>query len=216
MSRRQADGRRPEPASAAELEAGAAAFARATGLFEALIGDLADRKADAMMAFDLEVMISERGREVMLELLQGHMDLRSIREPQHSEVTDADGIAHRRIEKNHERQLNSVFGTLRIRRIAYRALGAANLHPLDAELNLPTGRTSHGLRRLAAYEATRGSFADAVAAIERACGVRVGKLVIEQAAMRAATDIDRFYRGTPPTPVAAACRWRCPSTPRAS
>jgi hypothetical protein len=50
------------------LEAGAAAFARAAGLFEALIGDLADRGADAMTAFDLEVMISERGREVMLEL----------------------------------------------------------------------------------------------------------------------------------------------------
>lgn len=205
MSGAAAGGHRsePVPASAAELEAGAAAFARATGLFEALIGDLADRKADTMTAFDLEVMISERGREVMLELLQGHMDLRSIREPQLTEVVDADGIRHRRIEKNHERQLNTVFGTLRIRRIAYRALAAGNLHPLDAELNLPAERTSHGLRRLAAIEAARGSFADAVAAIERACGVRVGKLVIEQAAMRAAADIDRFYRRTSPTAAGA-------------
>jgi hypothetical protein len=196
-------GGEPVPASAAELEAGAAAFARATGLFEALIGDLADRKADAMTAFDLEAMVSERGREVMLELLQGHMDLRSIREPQRTEVTDADATPHRRIETGHERQLNTVFGTLRIRRIAYRALGASNLHPLDADLNLPLERTSHGVRRLAAIEATRGSFADARAAIERACGLRVGKLVVEQLALRTAADIDRFYRRTDPEPAAA-------------
>lgn len=91
-----------------------------------------------------------------------------------------------------------MFGRLRIRRIAYRALGCANLHPLDAALSLPTERTSHGVRRLAAIEATRGSFADAVAAIERACGPRVGKLVVEQLTMRAAVDIDRFYRRTEP------------------
>jgi hypothetical protein len=180
------------------LEAGAAAFARAMGLFQALVGDLTDRKADAMTAFELEVMVGERGREVMLELLQGHMDLRSIREPLFSEVIDADGIGHRRIEKDHERQLNTVFGKLRIRRIAYRALGCANLYPADERLNLPVERTGHGLRRLAAIEATRGSFADAVAAIERACGVRVGKLVVEQLAGRAAADIDRFYRRTEP------------------
>ena len=198
MSGPQASGGEPEPASAAQLEAGAAAFARAMGLFESLVGDLADRRADAMTAFELEVMVGERGREVMLELLQGHMDLRSIREPQLNEVVDADGVPHRRIEKNHERQLNSVFGALRIRRIAYRALGCANLHPLDAALSLPAERASHGVRRLAAIEATRGSFADAVAAIERACGLRVGKLVVEQLALRAAVDIDRFYRRTDP------------------
>jgi hypothetical protein len=33
--------------------------------------------------------------------------------------------------------------------------------------------------------------------------VRVGKLVIEQAAIRAAADIDRFYRRTSPTPAEA-------------
>lgn len=157
MSGPQASGGEPEPASTAELEAGAAAFARAMGLFQSLVGDLADRKADAMTAFELEVMVGERGREVMLELLQGHMDLRSIREPQLTEVVDADGVPHRRIETGHERQLNTVFGRLRIRRIAYRALGCANLHPLDAALSLPAERASHGVRRLAAIEATARS-----------------------------------------------------------
>ncbi len=50
-------------------------------------------------------------------------------------------------------------------RIAYRAAGAANVHPADAALSLPAGRRSHGLQRLAAIEATRESFAAAAAAI---------------------------------------------------
>ena len=49
-----------------------------------------------------------------------------------------------------------------------------NLCPADAVLNLPSGRHSAGLARLAAVEAARGSFADARAAIERASGVRLG------------------------------------------
>ena len=50
-----------------------------------------------------------------------------------------------------------------------------NLYPADAVLNLPVGRHSAGLARLAAVEAARGSFADAREAIERATGVRLGK-----------------------------------------
>jgi hypothetical protein len=41
--------------------------------------------------------------------------------------------------------------------MAYRAPGARNVHPLDAELNLPEEKQSHGLRKLAAIESPRGS-----------------------------------------------------------
>jgi hypothetical protein len=37
----------------------------------------------------------------------------------------------------------------------------ANLYPADAALNLPVEKHSHGVRRLAAIEAARGSFQDA-------------------------------------------------------
>ncbi|MGH4019735.1 MAG: ISKra4 family transposase, partial [Pseudonocardiaceae bacterium] len=78
-------------------------------------------------------------------------------------------------------------------RIAYRAPGAANLYPADAALNLPTGKHSHGLRRLAAVEATRGSFEQAGAALERATGVGVGKRQVEALAGAAAADVASFY-----------------------
>ena len=54
---------------------------------------------------------------------------------------------------------------MRVRRLAYRAHGQANLHPADAALNLPAEKHSHGLRRLAATEAARGAFDEARAAL---------------------------------------------------
>ena len=49
--------------------------------------------------------------------------------------------------------------------------GQANVHPLDAALNLPEEKHSHGLRKLAAIEAARGSMEAAGAAVTRATGV---------------------------------------------
>jgi hypothetical protein len=60
-------------------------------------------------------------------------------------------------------------------------------------LNLPVGLHSHGLRRLAAIEAARGSFEAAAAAIERSCGVSVGKRQVEALAGDTARDVDAFY-----------------------
>ncbi|HEX3308165.1 MAG TPA: ISKra4 family transposase, partial [Streptosporangiaceae bacterium] len=75
-----------------------------------------------------------------------------------------------------------------------------NLCPADAVLNLPSGRHSAGLARLAAVEAARGSFADARAAIERASGVRLGKRQVEGLARAAAVDTEAFYAARQPQP----------------
>jgi hypothetical protein len=77
---------------------------------------------------------------------------------------------------------------------------AGNLHPADAVLNLPAGRHSAGLARLAAVEAARGSFGDAREAIERATGVAVGKRQVEGLARTAAVDVDGFYAARRPAP----------------
>ena len=45
------------------------------------------------------------------------------------------------------------------------------MHPLDAELNLPEEKHSHGLRKLAAVESARGSIEAAGAVVTRATGV---------------------------------------------
>jgi len=58
-----------------------------------------------------------------------------------------------------------VFGLVTVTRIAYRASGLPNVHPEDAELGLPPGRHSHGLRKRIAAEVARGSFGSAAAAV---------------------------------------------------
>src|SRR6266545_3803514 len=114
--------------------------------------------------------------------------------------TDARGIAHRKVEPGHLRHLATVFGTVRVTRCAWRAEGARNLYPADAALNLPDRRHSHTLKRRAATEAVRGSFAAAEQTLTRACGKVAGKRQVKQLTVAAATDIDAFYTAAAPQP----------------
>lgn len=92
-------------------------------------------------------------------------------------------VARRRVEPGHTRPPTTIFGEVSVKRLAHRAPGVANLHPSDAVLNLPPEKHSHGLRELAAIEASRGSFDEAAKAITRATGVRVGKRQVEELAL---------------------------------
>ena len=74
-------------------------------------------------------------------------------------------MPHLAVEANHTRPLATVFGEVQVRRIAYRKRGCPNLYPTDAALNLPPEKQSHGLRRLAAVESSRGSFDEAVSLV---------------------------------------------------
>jgi hypothetical protein len=47
------------------------------------------------------------------------------------------GIARGAVEADHSRALATVFGEVRVTRLAYRRRGHPNLHPADAVLNLP-------------------------------------------------------------------------------
>ena len=142
---------------------------------------------------ELEAQLQADAREVFRQLFQDHLDLRAVREQRIEDVVDADQVAHPSAEPGHTRGLATVFGQVRVTRIAYRARGQANLHPADGELNLPDEEYSHGLRRLAAVESSRGSFDGAVEAIERGTGQQVGKRQVEQLARRSAIDSDGFY-----------------------
>ena len=123
---------------------------------------------------ELEERLQARGRELLRRLHQDHLDLLAAREQRRDGVTGADGIARTRAERGHRRTLATVFGQVTMTRMAYRAPGAGNVHPLDAALNLPGEKQSHGLRKLAAIESARGSFEDAAAAMIRATGAEPG------------------------------------------
>jgi hypothetical protein len=175
-------------------------FMKARRCFQDTVSWLAGQAAGTMTHATLEEELGARGRELTRQLYQDHLDLRAAREERRAQVTGSDGVARTRAEAGHTRPLATVFGQVRVSTIAYRAPGAANLHPADAALNLPGEEHSHGLRKLAAVEAVRGSFGAAGQAIGRATGVRAGKRQIEQLARRAAADVDGFCATRRPAP----------------
>ena len=176
------------------------AFAQARACYEETEAWLAGQEAAALTHAGLEDCLQARGRELLRRLFQDHLDLRAAREQRRADVTGPDGVPRTRAETGHARPLATVFGPVTVTRMAYRAPGAPNVHPADAELNLPEEKHSHGQRRLAAVESARGSHEDAAAAITRATGVRIGKRQVEELARRAAADVDRFHADRRPGP----------------
>jgi hypothetical protein len=140
---------------------------------------------------ELERELEEKGRELLRSLLQAHLELRSPGEAS-APVRDADG-EERTAQRLHERDLATVFGKVEVSRLGYGAEGAASLHPLDAELNLPPERYSHELRRRAAEQVAKGSYDEAVATLAAATGTAVPKRQVEELVRRAAEDFDAFY-----------------------
>ncbi|MGZ8801712.1 MAG: ISKra4 family transposase [Mycobacterium sp.] len=167
--------------------------------FEQVLAWLEGNASATLSHGELEDELECRGRELLRRLLQDHLTLRAATEEPLALVTDDAGVVHTRVEAGHRRVLASVFGQVNVQRLAYRHRGHRNLHPADGLLNLPVERHSHGLRRLAAIEASRGSFEQAAAAITRATGQQVGKRQVEALTTRAAADVEDFYTTKTPT-----------------
>jgi hypothetical protein len=183
---RDASRQRSEPAVAV-------GFASSREQFESLVRFMDGTDAAGLDHAGLEERLDRDGRELLRRLLDDHLALRAVREQRLDSVVGDDEVTRGRVEHDHRRVLGTVFGKVTVSRMAYRALGRGNLHPADAALNLPVERHSHGLRKLAAFEAARGSFQDAVDGIERACGQQLAKRQVEELAQIAAVDFEDFY-----------------------
>lgn len=178
-------------------EHSAGAFGPSRACFEEALGWLEGPDASGLTHAELEDQLDCRGRELLRRMCQDHLIVRAATESRLPVVRDAEAVAHRAVEAGHRRPLATIFGEVDVERLAYRHRGHPNLYPADAVLNLPAERHSHGLRRLAAIEASRGSFEEASAAVERATGAHVAKRQVEALAARAAADVAEFYATRP-------------------
>jgi hypothetical protein len=169
------------------------AFAESGKCFRELEDWMASEEAARLQHGELEEQLDVRGRELLRQLFQDRLDLTSAREERRRDVTGQDGVRRTRADRGRTRPLVTRFGQVTVSRIAYRAPGRPNVHPLDAALNLPEEKHSHGLRKLAAVEAARGSIEAAGAAIARATGVQIGKRQLEELARRAAAHVEAYY-----------------------
>ena len=178
-------------AARVEEEPSAPPFGEATEAFDQLRQYLCSSEARKMSESNLERELDRRGRELMRKLLKAHLGIRSPGETT-GPVRDAEGV-ERPERRDHERNLETIFGTVQVRRTGYAAEGCESLHPLDAALNLPTDLYSLEVRRRIAEATASRSFEEAQLDLSRHTGAEVPKRQAEELAARAAQDFDAFY-----------------------
>ena len=161
--------------------------------FAHLVGRLGHADAQKLTHGEVEAVIHSEGMELLRRLTQGHLDQRSAQEPIREKVIGGDGLARTHRRAGCRRRLESRFGEVIVTRRGYAARGLDSVFPLDAELNLPPDRYSHGLREKLTDEVVRGSFDEAVGQLKRSGGGRVAKRQAEEVTVDLSRDFDAFY-----------------------
>jgi hypothetical protein len=143
---------------------------------------------------EIEAQLDVNGRELMRTLLQDHLKLRAKGEPRRLSVVGSEKTERREVVST-ERELKTIFGEVKVERLAYRAprKGVCNLMPLDRDLNLPREVFSFGLQKRAAIEIAKSSFEESQESIRERCGITIGKKQLEDMAVGMAKDFDEYY-----------------------
>jgi hypothetical protein len=176
-------------------------FARSRARFERFVERLRSPEVGAMTHSEVEAVIQGDGREILRQLFQDHVDLRSEREQAapRLHVVGEDGV-ERPHHRDTTRRLITLVGEIVVQRIAYSQRAATSRHPMDAALNLPRDPYSLGVRYVVARVVASSSFEESVSLVAEMTGTHVAKRQAEQLARDAAVDFETFYtqRSIPP------------------
>jgi hypothetical protein len=151
----------------------------------------------SVTAEELEVYVTEAGREIQRQAIQDYLDARAASGQRAADVVGADGIARPRAERGHRRRLATSVGRVEVARIAYRAPKASNVHLADAELELPGQLYSRVLQRQIVQRAAATSLRGTAASVREATGLSLGTRQIMEVCERAADDVRGFYALAP-------------------
>ena len=120
-------------------------YADSLAQFEYLLGRLTHEETQRVSHGELEAMVQAEGGELLRRLIQGHFDQRGAEEPFRERVVGADGIAKPHRREGCKRNLETRFGEVIVIRRGYGGRGLDSVFLLDAQLNLPPDKSSHGL-----------------------------------------------------------------------
>jgi|OpeIllAssembly_1097287.scaffolds.fasta_scaffold19668_2 hypothetical protein len=168
-------------------------YAGAYEQFEHLLDWLAGEPAHRASHGEVEAMVQAQGSELLRRLIQGHLDQRSAQERPRERVVGADGNPRTHRREGCTRRLETRFGEVIVTRRGYGGRALDSVFPLDAELNLPPDKYSHGLREVLVEEVVGGSFDEAVAHLARAGGAQMAKRQAEEVSVHLSQDFDAFY-----------------------
>jgi hypothetical protein len=142
---------------------------------------------------DVESVIQERGQEILRKLAQGYLCQRSAEEEKKEFVTGEDGIARNHRRTSCIRKIESRFGEVEVSRIGYRSRFIYSIFPLDAELNLPPNKYSHGLQAEIAHLVAIDSFDETLESLERQGGGILPKRQLQEVSANIVQDFKVFY-----------------------
>ena len=166
--------------------------------FAELVSWMRSKQTRALPLHEVERSEEEQIREVARLLLQEHINARGHGAVGHA-VKQAEGqrLAEHRLR---ERGYVSIFGKVKIHRLAYGAAGTRSIVPLDKQLNLPQRSYSYELQQRVTRQGVLGPFAAARETVAEWSGVEVPKRIVEALARDAAQDVGAFYAQKTPSP----------------
>lgn len=168
-------------------------FQGARAQFGYIIDELKSQQMLGNEHGEIEAMLDREGKELLRRLLQGHLDLRANKEERVDSIMGSDGVERTHFREDCDRPLESLFGEVKVKRMGDSARGAGSIYPMDAELNLPPNKYSHGLRLRTAEEALKISFEGTVSAIEKHTGGKVPKRQSKELMGAVSQDVEEFY-----------------------
>jgi len=169
-------------------------FAAAREQFNLLVtGVHSSVEVFALQHDGVEEWIEDGTTELGRRLFKAHIDMRAKNAPQPGVVVGSDGV-ERENKRVRDRNLETVFGEIRVSRTGYGAEGETSLFPLDAELNLPARKYSHRLQYKVMKEASKQSYDNTVENISETTGGKVPKFQAEQIVIEGTVDFDDYYK----------------------
>lgn len=173
-----------------------AMFSSAHEQYEKVLEHLSSTDVQRLAHGDIEGYVEQEGTELLRRLVQGHLDLRALEESTVAEVLGAEGEERTHRRKDSERQLETLFGSVTVKRLGYRskAVGVGALYPEDGRLNLSVDQYSDGVRKRVAIEASKVSFGETSQTLGATTGAQVGKRQCEEVTVKVAQDFTDFYR----------------------
>jgi hypothetical protein len=176
-------------------------FAASTKKFNELVDELGKERLFSSQHEEIEALMETKGREVLRALFQDHLALRAPAEPVDGQVSGSDGEVRQYRRTDMVRPLTTIFGTVDVERVGLRGRDTGSLMPLDAVLNLPADKYSHGVRRRVATLVAKSSFEDTSETIANSIGAPAPKRQIEKLTQAIAADFDEYYEQRSSTPV---------------
>ncbi len=146
-------------------------------------------------AYDIERELHRGGMEILRLMLQENVDARGGGDvgPWIETRTGGEEFVRLGRRREHGRNHESMFGTIRIGRLGYGGRGQQSIHPMDEELNLPRRKYSYNLQERGARRCGRGPFDEALDELETTCAGHLPKRQLQQVAVEAAEDFSAFY-----------------------